>query len=441
MEQEPELIPENSEQEICVEPEPIQIGGSGGSVYSVNGKVGYVILTTSDLPNTSDYQTTTDVASSIASATSIIDARLDAVDASIDAFTDLVPSQASASNQLADKAFVNSSISTNTANFVGTFNTIEELEAVANPTNNDYGFVIDTDVAGNVVYNRYKYIASTSAWTFEYALNNSSFTAAQWAAIQSGITAALVSKITTNEDAIAALRTALLGKQDTLTPGTNVQIENNVISATDTVYALPPATDSTLGGVKVGDGLSVEADGTLSAEGGAYTVLTTAGYASDNYIHAWELDDGMYKCGEDLNIKFATSGATRAYNAGTSFIVITANNKSRVFISREFTGTLNVLKYRGVSSSGSLVVNTELLAENRVVTNLTTDGDNYILAASQGKALNDKIGDLSTLDTADQSSVVAAINEVVGSGGGSGDAVTVAQLKALETRVAALEGN
>ena len=32
-------------------------------------------------------------------------------------------------------------------------------------------------------------------------------------------------------------------------------------------YTLPAATASTLGGVKVGDGLTVEADGTLSADG------------------------------------------------------------------------------------------------------------------------------------------------------------------------------
>lgn len=34
-------------------------------------------------------------------------------------------------------------------------------------------------------------------------------------------------------------------------------------------YTLPPATEQTLGGIKVGNGLSVESDGTLSADGGA----------------------------------------------------------------------------------------------------------------------------------------------------------------------------
>lgn len=84
--------------------------------------------------------------------------------------------------------FVNSSVSTNTADFIGTFNSVAELEAYSGTvTNNDYAFVISTDSAGNTAYNRYKYNGST--WVFEYALNNSSFTAAQWATIQSGLTA------------------------------------------------------------------------------------------------------------------------------------------------------------------------------------------------------------------------------------------------------------
>lgn len=100
-----------------------------------------------------------------------------------------IPAQASTSNQLADKSFVNSSIATNTANFIGTFNSVAELEAYSGTvTNNDYAFVIGTDLAGNTTYNRYKYNANTQQWIYEYTLNNSSFTAAQWASINSGVT-------------------------------------------------------------------------------------------------------------------------------------------------------------------------------------------------------------------------------------------------------------
>lgn len=110
----------------------------------------------------------------------------------------LIPAQATTSNQLADKDFVNSSIATNTAYFIGTFNSVAELEAYSGTlTNNDYAFVATTDSAGNTLYDRYKYNADTQQWIFEYELNNSSFTAQQWASINSGITSGDVTLIGT----------------------------------------------------------------------------------------------------------------------------------------------------------------------------------------------------------------------------------------------------
>lgn len=108
-----------------------------------------------------------------------------------DNITEKIPAQATSSNKLADKNFVNSSIATNTANFIGTFNSVAELEAYSGTvTNNDYAFVVGTDSDGNTIYNRYKYTTATTpaSWVFEYALNNSSFTSAQWSAINSGAT-------------------------------------------------------------------------------------------------------------------------------------------------------------------------------------------------------------------------------------------------------------
>ena len=108
---------------------------------------------------------------------------------------DYLPNDVSKENKLTTKDFVNSSISTNTANFLGTFNTLEEIEALTDVTNNDYAFWKTTDTLGSVVFKRYKYIADKQEWKFEYDLNNSSFTAEQWEAINSGITAELVAKI------------------------------------------------------------------------------------------------------------------------------------------------------------------------------------------------------------------------------------------------------
>ena len=132
----------------------------------------------------------------------------------IDAIEALIPEAASAQNQLADKDFVNSSIQTATADFKGTFNSLAELQQVS-ANANDYGYVVSKDAEGNTVYSRYKYVEGTG-WVFEYNLNNSSFTAAQWAAIQSGITALLVAKLT-NLPTNDVLQQLIGTKQDRLT--------------------------------------------------------------------------------------------------------------------------------------------------------------------------------------------------------------------------------
>lgn len=165
---------------------------------------------------------------------------------------ELIPPQASSENQLADKEFVNSSIASNTANFIGTFVNVPALLAYTGTiTNNDYAFVVNSerdftsttemnaydktlltnfdyawipngsnydlyrfdimeqtwvlkvtntaksDVTLNIAYNRYKavIVGNIVSWVFEYTLNNSSFTADQWAAINSGITASRVAQI------------------------------------------------------------------------------------------------------------------------------------------------------------------------------------------------------------------------------------------------------
>lgn len=108
---------------------------------------------------------------------------------------DLIPEEASSTNKLADKNYVNNGISTATADFKGTFNSLEALQQVTNANANDYGFVKATDSAGNTIYKRYKYVEGTG-WQWEYDINNSNFTSAQWNAINSTITAALVTKLT-----------------------------------------------------------------------------------------------------------------------------------------------------------------------------------------------------------------------------------------------------
>ena len=148
----------------------------------------------------------------------------------IDTIESKIPAQASSSNQLADKQFVNSSIQTATAEFKGTFNEVSDLHltvaatrlqiAAALPNviqsadNNDYAYVMiptsDATPTQIASVERYKY--NGSAWLFEYALNNSGFNAAQWAAINSGITSGLVTKLGDLPTA-SALASSLLALQ------------------------------------------------------------------------------------------------------------------------------------------------------------------------------------------------------------------------------------
>lgn len=63
---------------------------------------------------------------------------------------------------------------------------------------------------------------------------------------------------------------------------------------------------------------------------------------------------------------------------------------------------------------GRLRASSDVAGPVFIADNLTTSGSALkVLAANQGKVLNDKIGDLTTLSTTDKSSTVAAINEVI----------------------------
>lgn len=151
----------------------------------------------------------------------------------IEAIMLLIPSAASALNKLVDTAMMNSSIATATATFKGTYNVVTDLSLTVDATheqiaaalgnvistadNNDYAFVqvpVSTESTDIRRTERYKF--NGTVWGYEYDLNTSGFTAAQWAAINSGITLALVGKLiglpTSSE------LQALLGqKQNTLT--------------------------------------------------------------------------------------------------------------------------------------------------------------------------------------------------------------------------------
>ena len=183
-------------------------------------------------------------------AVGVLQTNMTTAQGDIDNIEDLIPNQASAQNQLADKKFVNSSITSNTANFLGTYSTLAEIEAIPNPTNNDYAFLETTDQAGNTLYDRYKYNATDNEWLFEYELNNSGFTAQQWATINSGLTQSSVDSDI--EDAINALDVPSVGGAGEYIESIS-EADGKITAVKQTMDSTPTANSSkavTSGGVK-----------------------------------------------------------------------------------------------------------------------------------------------------------------------------------------------
>lgn len=97
---------------------------------------------------------------------------------------------------------------------------------------------------------------------------------------------------------------SLAGKQNKLIAGNNIVIDGNVISATGEITAeIPPATANTLGGIKVGENLSIDSNGVLSANAGG---LAEVPVATANTL-------GGIKVGANLTI---TEDGTLSANAG-----------------------------------------------------------------------------------------------------------------------------
>lgn len=118
-----------------------------------------------------------------------------------------ISTQASETNKLADKDFVNSSINNVAAFYItadangNAFETYAQLSTatvfynggqVRTPTRNDYCVVRSDENHDNATT---RYIYQGSQWEFQYIVNETSLTAEQLAAINSGITSALVTKL------------------------------------------------------------------------------------------------------------------------------------------------------------------------------------------------------------------------------------------------------
>lgn len=336
----------------------------------------------------------------------------------ITAIEEKIPAQASAQNQLADKDFVNSSVATNTANYISNngqpFNSLAELEAYSGTlTNNDYAFVVGTDQAGNTTYTRYKYVASTDSWAEEYVLNNSSFTAVQWATINSGITSGDVSKLNN----LANIQTI----------GTNLALTNGELSATDTTYTAGTGLDLTgtqfsidnatvatqsdlaagLAGkqdtLTAGANITIDANNVISATGGgsggvsdvqiAGTSIVNGGVANIDYASASKV--GVIRTNTDYGTSVTGVGAL--ISATKTYQQYQDTTTPNMFISK---GTLeNVITGKGLVDQTALAGKQDKLTagSNITISGNTISATNTTYTAGNNITISN--GTISATDT------------------------------------------
>lgn len=272
------------------------------------------------------------------------------IQAQIGDITDLIPAAASTSNELADKNFVNSTVATNTANFIGTFNSVADLEAYSGTlTNNDYAYVIVTDSVGNTAYDRYKYTTATTpaSWVFEFKLNNSSFTADQWAAINSLITAATKVTHTANTQVGSGTTPVYVGSDGAVVP-ISYTIEKSVPSSakfTDTTYEI--TTGSTNGTISV------------AVDGGTASDVAVKGLGSAAYTPSTDYATSSQGAKADTAIQSVTTGSTNgtidvdgsdvavyglgsaAYTNSSAYATATQGGKADTAVQSITTGSTN----------------------------------------------------------------------------------------------------
>lgn len=283
----------------------------------------------------------------------------------IDTINGLIPSQATTSNQLADKAFVNSSVQTATANFRGNWTDWATVPTVATsypadyagsttPTVNDYLVVQDaSDYTLDTLDGtwRFKYTGDWSVdgkagWLPEYQVNETPLTAAQLAALNSGVTSSDVTLIGT-----------------ALQPGDNISgLVNDIkyiinkANGTGSISIVGSATNGT-NGVNIGNnsytaGYAVAIGNSASANGG-YSVCI--GNSSQSYgTSGVAIGRGAYTDGSCTNAigigKDAKAKAAYAIQLGTG-----DNTTASTFnVGFADDGNGNAVNYQMLDSAGTI---------------------------------------------------------------------------------------
>ena len=204
----------------------------GGAVKSVNGMTGDVVLTTSDLENTSDYQTGSEVESAISTAVgaeATIRANADTalggrIDNLVTGLSDEITARQTADNSLQGQIDAITA-SSDVTDIVGTKAQLDNYDTSKLNDNDIIKVLQDESQNDETTYYRW----STATQSFSLI----------------GEEGPYYTKAQSNE--------LLQAKQDVLTAGTNINITNNVISAIDTTYS-------------AGNAITIDANNEISAD-------------------------------------------------------------------------------------------------------------------------------------------------------------------------------
>jgi hypothetical protein len=225
------------------------------------------------------------------------------IDTLIGAITAKIPTEASSSNQLADKAYVAAQVQEYAGSFRGTFNSVADLEATTGNHHNDYAWVQVTDSDGDNDYDRYKY--NGTAWVFEYRLNNTHFTSAQLAAISSGITSEKVASYdshlaNTTVHITSAERQTWNDKQNAITDGAQIGLGYGVCSTDATTVAKTATIDNFL--LLKNMPVSIRFTKSINVDGATLNISSTG--AKPLFIDGAALQGGLVKAGCTITVIF-----------------------------------------------------------------------------------------------------------------------------------------
>ena len=256
-----------------------------------------------------------------------------------------IPNEASSSNQLADKNYVNDAINQFSAYYItknaqgDPFATKAELTnatvfysggSVRVPTTNDYCIVLadESKQSSTGVDPTTRYSYQGNQWEYQYTINDTPLTAAQLAAINSGITSTLVGQITTNQTDIA-------NKMDKANPtGTGSLSINRKANTTVGLNSVAVGNNTTASGQdSFAEGSSSTASGSFShAEGsstGAYGRSSHAegelSTASGDYSHAEGYGVLAPKRSQHVFGEYNTTEATGTASTRGTYVEIVGN--------------------------------------------------------------------------------------------------------------------